>query len=98
MSQGIGISFRILHPDPFGFSLLPVFSPEIQCLVEFSSENLANRFEVSLLNWPQIRHVRLEKGKPNKVFWTMFLVHSSTLVRLLKSIPQIALQIETGLN
>ncbi|HEY5038578.1 MAG TPA: hypothetical protein VIJ93_05845, partial [bacterium] len=89
MSRLGGVSFRILHPDPFDLSRSSSFPGEICLVVEFSSRSSAVQLETLLTSLPHARHVRLEKSSHFNVLWVMSLSQALFLPKVLKPFPEL---------
>ncbi len=97
MPRAIGVSFRILEPDPILFSRDSRYSPEVRLAVEFPSQPPAVRFENFLAGLSGVRHVRLEKKPPVSVSWTLSWARALPLAKSLEPFPEIARQAGAGL-
>ena len=97
MSGGNEVSFRIIHPDPFGFFQTP-FPSEITCIAEFPTAGPAHRLTQTLSLSPQIRHIQIGKKPPFKVSWSFPKAQALSFIKDLTDFPELSGQIRSGLN
>ncbi len=89
-----GVSFRILHPDPFEFSLFSALSFEVICAAEFSSKSSAIKFAQKVSFLPFIGHIQFKKNSTFDVIWTCQLSNVPTISKILKDFPVLSRQID----
>ncbi len=98
MPREAGISFRILHPDPFDISRPIRFPNELSLCVEFASKAQAEKFHRLLAGLSHARFVRFERDKLFKVLWAMALRRALRLPEDLRGFSELSDQIATGLK
>jgi dihydropteroate synthase len=93
-----GVSFRILHPDPFDFSHVFSFSLEITCAAQFLSKSTATKLRKRLSFLSFVRQVQSSKSSTFNVVWTIQRVDIPELSQVLKDFPELLIQIDSALK
>lgn len=98
MAREKGLSFRILHPEPWDLFHVRTYSPEIICAAEFSSLKAARHLEIFLKQIePLVRNPEVEKNAFFRVSWSLRWKNSSGLSKLLKKdFPELSRQVQSG--
>jgi len=98
MPAKASVSFRILRPESLSPTPSDPLVSEIICAAEFSGSGPARELEHRLAELSFTRRVRLKKGPLFFVRWNLPLSQAEALSIHLKSMPELARQIQTALR
>jgi dihydropteroate synthase len=98
MPPGSGVSFRVIHPDPFDLSRPSSSSRELVCSAEFSSRIAAIRLQKILMGLSAARSIRLGANKTFNTQWVISLRQAFLLPKFFKKFPELSRQVNLGLK
>ena len=99
MRPPAGVSFRVIHPEPFDFRRIYPLDPEITCVAQFPSWDPARKLKGQLSVSPSVRNLQIKKSPGAfEVYWTLPWKRALTLPLLLKNFTELKRQIKSGLK